>query len=197
MDCSPPGSSVHEILQARILEWVAIPFSRPDPWIKPGSPAVQEDSLLSEPPGKPISLLEYQKCPILSSLHSNRDPFILASEHRLGVVLRIWAWLRHIFSLLRAESCRGCLKRSSVYSVLCALMKESLESHGNIETMYNPWIREDFWEKLIFRLDLSKEKTNTAEYYSAVTRNKPPVHVTASVNLQCNMTSERSQATED
>ena len=28
MDCNPPGSSVHEILQARILEWVAIPFSR-------------------------------------------------------------------------------------------------------------------------------------------------------------------------
>ena len=28
MDCSPPGSSVHRILQARILEWVAIPFSR-------------------------------------------------------------------------------------------------------------------------------------------------------------------------
>ena len=28
LDCSPPGSSVHEICQARILEWVAIPFSR-------------------------------------------------------------------------------------------------------------------------------------------------------------------------
>ena len=28
MDCSLPGSSVHGILQARILEWVAIPFSR-------------------------------------------------------------------------------------------------------------------------------------------------------------------------
>ena len=28
MDCSPPGSFVHGILQARILEWVAIPFSR-------------------------------------------------------------------------------------------------------------------------------------------------------------------------
>ena len=27
MDCSPPGSSVHEIFQARILEWVAISFS--------------------------------------------------------------------------------------------------------------------------------------------------------------------------
>ena len=28
MDCSPPGSSVHEIFQARILEWVSISFSR-------------------------------------------------------------------------------------------------------------------------------------------------------------------------
>ena len=28
VDCSPPGSSIHGILQARILEWVAISFSR-------------------------------------------------------------------------------------------------------------------------------------------------------------------------
>ena len=28
MDCSPPGSSVHGIFQAGILEWVAMPFSR-------------------------------------------------------------------------------------------------------------------------------------------------------------------------
>ena len=28
IDCSQPGSSVHGILQARILEWVAVPFSR-------------------------------------------------------------------------------------------------------------------------------------------------------------------------
>ena len=32
MDCSPPGSSVHGILQARILEQVAIPFSRESSW---------------------------------------------------------------------------------------------------------------------------------------------------------------------
>ena len=33
-DCSPPGSSVHGIFQAKILEWVAIPFSRESypPW---------------------------------------------------------------------------------------------------------------------------------------------------------------------
>ena len=37
MDCSPPGSSVHRILQARILEWVAEPSSRgsSNPGIKP------------------------------------------------------------------------------------------------------------------------------------------------------------------
>ena len=38
VDCSPPGSSVHGILQARVLEWVAISFSRgssqPRDWIQ-------------------------------------------------------------------------------------------------------------------------------------------------------------------
>ena len=48
MDCSPPGSSVHMIYQARILEWVATSFSRDlsDPGIKLRSPALQVDSLL-------------------------------------------------------------------------------------------------------------------------------------------------------
>ena len=32
MDCSPPGSSVHGLLQARTLEWVAISFSRGSSW---------------------------------------------------------------------------------------------------------------------------------------------------------------------
>ena len=46
------------ILQARILKWVAYPFSRgsSDPGIEPGSPALQEDSLPAEPPGKPKQL---------------------------------------------------------------------------------------------------------------------------------------------
>ena len=53
MDCSPPGSSVYGILQARILEPFPSPGNLPDPGIEPGSPAWQADSLLSEPPGKP------------------------------------------------------------------------------------------------------------------------------------------------
>ena len=53
MDCSLPGFSVHGILQARILEWVAIPFSRgssqPRDWI-------QVSCIVSRffPPGKPL-----------------------------------------------------------------------------------------------------------------------------------------------
>ena len=51
MDCSPPGFSVHRILQARIVECVAIPLSRrsSDPGTEPGSLSLQADSLPSEP----------------------------------------------------------------------------------------------------------------------------------------------------
>ena len=51
MDCNQPGSFVHGILQARILEWVAMPSSRG--FFQPRSPSLQTDSLPSEPPGKP------------------------------------------------------------------------------------------------------------------------------------------------
>ena len=53
--------SVHGILQARIPEWVAIPFSPeglPDPGMKPRSPALWAHSLLSESPGIGIVLQE-------------------------------------------------------------------------------------------------------------------------------------------
>ena len=51
MDCSLPGSSLHGILQVRVLEWVApfpSPGDLPDPGIKPGSPEFQADALTSE-----------------------------------------------------------------------------------------------------------------------------------------------------
>ena len=55
VDSSPPGSSIHGTLQARILEWVAIssPGDLPDPGMEPGSPESEADALPSEPPGKP------------------------------------------------------------------------------------------------------------------------------------------------
>ena len=59
VDCSPPGSSVHGILQARTLEGVAMPSSRGSSQseIKPRSPTLQADSLPTEPPGKPKVLV--------------------------------------------------------------------------------------------------------------------------------------------
>ena len=59
MDWRLPGSWVYGILEASILEWVAIPLGDlPDLGIEPGSPASQADSLPSEPPGK-LGMIEY------------------------------------------------------------------------------------------------------------------------------------------
>ena len=53
--CNPKDCTVHGILQARVLEWVAFPFSRgsSQPGIELGSPALQADSLPTELSGKP------------------------------------------------------------------------------------------------------------------------------------------------
>ena len=55
MDLSPPGSSVHEISQARILERVAISFFKESsqPRDQTTSPALQADSLPTKPGGPP------------------------------------------------------------------------------------------------------------------------------------------------
>ena len=56
MDCSPPGSSVHGIFQARILSGQPFPSAGglPDPGTAPGSPALQADSLLLGHQGRPM-----------------------------------------------------------------------------------------------------------------------------------------------
>ena len=58
---------VHGILQARILEWVAIPSpgDLPNPGIKHGSPALYADSLPSKPPKKLLSYFATRKMNIL------------------------------------------------------------------------------------------------------------------------------------
>ena len=70
MDCSPQGSSVHGILQARILECVAMPFPRdlPNPGIKPTSPLLlhwQVGSLPLAQPGKLLKLSYDPTIPLL------------------------------------------------------------------------------------------------------------------------------------
>ena len=58
--CEPMDYSVHEILQARILKWVAVPSpgNLPDPGMAPGSPALQADTLPAELPGKSLHTVD-------------------------------------------------------------------------------------------------------------------------------------------
>ena len=73
INCSLPGSSVHRILQTRILEWVAISYSRdlPNPGIEPASlwsPALACEFFATRATGKPnilnMSLKEKNLCPL-------------------------------------------------------------------------------------------------------------------------------------
>ena len=114
MDCSPPGSSVHGILQARILEWVAAPSSRgasqPRDWTWVWCllhwPA---DPLLPALLGKPcifiylpvLGLCCYEGFPLVSE---SRGHFLAAvcSLHYGGFCCRPWA------SVASARRLSGC-----------------------------------------------------------------------------------------
>ena len=80
--CSPPDSSVHGILQARVLEPFPSPGEIPDLVIKPGFPALQADSLPSEPHRKPIFLW--------LNTYTGRNSFLLLRSCNFNVALFHW-----------------------------------------------------------------------------------------------------------
>ena len=111
IDCSLPGSSVHRILQARILEWVAIPFSRgssqpSDTW----TPTLQTDSSLSQQlaPNFPSfclyvnSTIVWKNCCVGSVLYNNVklviywDPNALLEAQGEQQIFAVFAWLKKI-----------------------------------------------------------------------------------------------------
>ena len=77
MDCSSPGSSVHGIFQVRILEWVAISFSR-------GSFQLRDESIAY------ISCIGrwiiYRLCHVLQSVDKNNFSFKLKQEEKCAIV---------------------------------------------------------------------------------------------------------------
>ena len=84
MDCSPPGSPVHGILQARILKWVAMPSSR-------GSSSTQGSNL-----GLPhcrwiLYHLSHQGSPL------NRNPVSKKNNQFLLGKKREWIWVGNCF----------------------------------------------------------------------------------------------------
>ena len=63
VDCSPPSSSVHGILQARILEWVAISFTRGSSWPR-------DQTQVSHIAGRRFNLCATREAPIILNPYS-------------------------------------------------------------------------------------------------------------------------------
>ena len=105
MDCSPPDSSVSRILWARTLQWVAIPFSRDlrDPGIKPRSPSLQADSLLSSHQrSPPAGCGQSEKCTYPSILLFSDFLLVTLLEElneKLENMVTGWCYLQRLASM--------------------------------------------------------------------------------------------------
>ena len=135
MDCSPSDSSVHGILQARILEWAGIPFSGdlPDSGIKHRSPALQADSLPLSYQGSPkvpakykfVLLFIYTYRGIFTTLeyyfkYHQFLAFLQDTDHYYSPFLYLVAYLQmsqfFIFDLIKSSSFLHKQKQTSKYS---------------------------------------------------------------------------------
>ena len=78
MDCSPPGSSVHGILQARRLEWVAMPSSRGSLWSRDQThiSCTAGGSSPSKAQGKPSCHLRPQQSPRGGEMEMALQPWL-------------------------------------------------------------------------------------------------------------------------
>ena len=149
MDCNLPGSSVHGISQARILEWVVIFFSKRSsrPRVNPFSLHWKADSLQSQPPGKLRSYVHgFKSWP--------RDLFLLAEPRAQGltaVCLQNWVKMNPNLWVVLSHCSKG--KEFSLYS-----NKFLAETPYNIKTgfpaqtvknpsaMRNTWVQSLDWE---------------------------------------------------
>ena len=130
MDYSPPGISVHGISEARMLEWVAISFSRGSFWPRdwPRPPSLQADSLHWETPGKPIFL---QVSPL-------GDSFNLAPSFWKAEFGEEGGWGVDIKSLFHLGKCELLKKRIRSKPEM-ALRKTSLWiGKGKREDIFSP-----------------------------------------------------------
>ena len=85
MDCSPPGSSVHGILQARILDWVAMPSSRGSLWPRGRNCVSCNYRWILYP-------LSHLGSPLLFILFTCAFLFILILEMEMAIHSNILAW---------------------------------------------------------------------------------------------------------
>ena len=122
MDCSPPGSSVHELLQARILEWAAIFFSR-------GFSQPRDQTQVSCTAGR-----------FFTGCVTRETPYLLFITYISEIIIK-WTCMNSSANLLTGTLLplkklpfRHLPTLSSSYNPLvqfsCSVMSDSLQSHG-------------------------------------------------------------------
>jgi len=108
MDCSLPGSSVHGIFQARVLEWVAISFSR-------GSSQPRDQTQVSHIVGRHFTCLSQQGSPKLHYFSPNQQ-----SPKYCCMPLLLVPWFSHIlyFKYLLPKSANDFVRREKRLSYM-------------------------------------------------------------------------------
>ena len=125
MGCSPPGSSVHGIFQARILEWVAIPFSRrsSQPRVRTQVSCIAGIFFTTEQPATPLvqfslvaqsypTLCDTMDCstPSLLVHHQFPEPFQTHVYHICDAIQPSHPWSSHSPPIFNLSQNQGLFK---------------------------------------------------------------------------------------
>ena len=105
VDHSLPGSSVHGISQAKIMEWVVISFSRGSSWPRDWTlfSCLSGRFLITEPPGKPSYSIEKSESESCSVVSDSLQPRGLYTVHGI-LQARILEWVAFPFSRGSSQS---------------------------------------------------------------------------------------------
>ena len=128
MDCSLPGSSIHGILQARVLEWVAISFSR-------GSSQPGDQTQVSRIAGRRFTIWATREAHTLCVFYHNKTKMKLkqanknlSSQSHISVMLDVWT----IFSFCHlSPQCQWQNKATETYSNLDGFVYRCIFKHSS------------------------------------------------------------------
>ena len=154
MDFSLPGSSLRGILQERVLEWVAIsPGDLPDPGIKPGSPALQADTLTSEPPGKWNANQNYNE----KRFYTRQDDYNQMMENnkqewacgnnpsKMTVASR--KWYSHLGKQCSISTPNLIPELSNALAIFPGGSNGKASAYYAGRPRFNPWVRKVSWRR--------------------------------------------------
>ena len=146
MDCSLPGSSVHGILQARILEWTAIPFSNKEGWVPKNwcSWIVVLGKTLESPldykETKPVNPKENSPWMFIGKTDAEVEPPILLSTWCKKPIhwKRPWCWER---LKVKEEGGRGRDSITDSVDINLNKLQETAEDRGAWRAVAMGWQR--------------------------------------------------------